>query len=205
MLKGIDPLLTPELLKVLAEMGHDDAIVLADANFTATSAGPRQAGDPAARHRHAAHRARRCCRCCRWTRPWPSRWPTCRSATRRSATARALQRRGAAAPGRSRLGRARAGRGSGTLRVLRSRAASAYAIVLTGELQPYGNFILQERRASAEPLRPLTPPAPRPAGAPALLRPRGSNQVGMRQFNERVVLQAMRLHGSAARAPSWRG
>ena len=39
MLKGIDPLLTPELLKVLAEMGHGDAIVVADANFTATTLG----------------------------------------------------------------------------------------------------------------------------------------------------------------------
>jgi len=37
MLKGIDPLLSPELLKVLAEMGHGDEIVLADANFTASS------------------------------------------------------------------------------------------------------------------------------------------------------------------------
>ncbi|MBQ0946105.1 RbsD or FucU transport [Ideonella sp. 4Y16] len=35
MLKGIDPLLTPELLKTLAEMGHGDEIVIADANFTA--------------------------------------------------------------------------------------------------------------------------------------------------------------------------
>ncbi len=35
MLKGIDPILTPELLKVMMEMGHDDTIVLADANFTA--------------------------------------------------------------------------------------------------------------------------------------------------------------------------
>lgn len=32
------------------------------------------------------------------------------------------------------------------------------------------------------------------------LRPRGSNHVGMRQFNERVVLQAIRLHGSLAKA-----
>ena len=39
MLKGIDPLLTPELLKVLAEMGHGDEIVVADANFTAASLG----------------------------------------------------------------------------------------------------------------------------------------------------------------------
>ena len=37
MLKGINPLLTPELLKLLMEMGHDDALVLADANFTAMS------------------------------------------------------------------------------------------------------------------------------------------------------------------------
>ena len=39
MLKGIDPLLTPDLLKVLAEMGHGDEIVVADANFTAASLG----------------------------------------------------------------------------------------------------------------------------------------------------------------------
>lgn len=39
MLKGIDPLLSPELLKLLCEMGHGDEIVLADANFTAESLG----------------------------------------------------------------------------------------------------------------------------------------------------------------------
>ena len=32
------------------------------------------------------------------------------------------------------------------------------------------------------------------------LRQRGSNQVGLRQFNERVVLQALRTHGSLAKA-----
>ncbi len=32
------------------------------------------------------------------------------------------------------------------------------------------------------------------------LKPRGSNHVGMRQFNERVVLQAIRLNGSLAKA-----
>lgn len=35
MLKGIHPSLSPELLKVLAEMGHGDEIVLADAHFPA--------------------------------------------------------------------------------------------------------------------------------------------------------------------------
>ncbi len=37
MLKGIDPLLPPELLKILAEMGHGDELIVADANFTAAS------------------------------------------------------------------------------------------------------------------------------------------------------------------------
>ena len=37
MLKGISPLLSPELLAVLAEMGHGDEIVLADANFPSAS------------------------------------------------------------------------------------------------------------------------------------------------------------------------
>lgn len=36
--------------------------------------------------------------------------------------------------------------------------------------------------------------------ARARLRPRGSNHVGMRQFNERVVLHAIRLHGSLPKA-----
>ncbi len=41
MLKNISPLLTPELLKMLAEMGHGDEIVIGDANFPATSMGQR--------------------------------------------------------------------------------------------------------------------------------------------------------------------
>lgn len=41
---------------------------------------------------------------------------------------------------------------------------------------------------------------PLPAEFRKLLRPRGSNQVGMRAFNERVVLQAIRLNGSLPKA-----
>ena len=33
MLKGISPVVSPELLKTLAEMGHGDEIVIADAHF----------------------------------------------------------------------------------------------------------------------------------------------------------------------------
>ena len=39
MLKGIDPVLSPELLAILCEMGHGDEIVVVDANFTAASLG----------------------------------------------------------------------------------------------------------------------------------------------------------------------
>ena len=37
MLKGIPNILSPELLKILMEMGHGDEIVLADGNFPAAS------------------------------------------------------------------------------------------------------------------------------------------------------------------------
>lgn len=39
MLKGIPKILSPELLKVLAEMGHSDRIVIADGNFPVESMG----------------------------------------------------------------------------------------------------------------------------------------------------------------------
>ena len=41
MLKGIPPIISPELLLVLMEMGHGDEIVLADGNFPAASMAQR--------------------------------------------------------------------------------------------------------------------------------------------------------------------
>lgn len=41
MLKGIPSILSPELMKVLMEMGHGDEIVLADGNFPAASTAER--------------------------------------------------------------------------------------------------------------------------------------------------------------------
>ncbi|MBL8671918.1 MAG: ribose ABC transporter [Alphaproteobacteria bacterium] len=41
MLKGIDPLLGPELLHVLASMGHGDEIAVVDANFPAAAVARR--------------------------------------------------------------------------------------------------------------------------------------------------------------------
>lgn len=39
MLKGISPLISPELLKTLCEMGHGDELVIADGNFPSHSIG----------------------------------------------------------------------------------------------------------------------------------------------------------------------
>lgn len=39
MLKGVDPLLSGDLLKILDDMGHGDQLALVDRNFPATSSG----------------------------------------------------------------------------------------------------------------------------------------------------------------------
>ncbi len=41
MLKGISKIISPELLKILCEMGHGDEIVIADGNFPAVTNGKR--------------------------------------------------------------------------------------------------------------------------------------------------------------------
>lgn len=41
MLKNIPPVISPELMKVLMEMGHGDEIVLADAHFPGETCNPR--------------------------------------------------------------------------------------------------------------------------------------------------------------------
>ena len=41
MLKGISPLISPDLIKILMEMGHGDELVIADGNFPAASVARR--------------------------------------------------------------------------------------------------------------------------------------------------------------------
>ncbi|MGE7859686.1 RbsD/FucU family protein [Bacillus mobilis] len=41
MLKGIPKIISPDLMKILLEMGHGDEIVLADGNFPAASCGAK--------------------------------------------------------------------------------------------------------------------------------------------------------------------
>ena len=141
MLKNIDPLLTPDLLKVLAEMGHDDAIVLAAANFTAMSLG---AGKPVLRLPGIGM--------ARAVQAVASVLPLAQDVPHPVAY---MQVGGTEVPYRSALQRetldvlAREGVASeqaeGVERfAFYERVKKAYAIVVTGERQPWGNFLLRK-------------------------------------------------------------
>ena len=141
MLKGIDPLLTPDLLKVLAEMGHDDALVLADANFTAMSLGQ---GKPVLRLPGVG--------VLRALQAVVSVLPLADDVPQPVAC---MQVCGTPPGYRSALQReaadllAQTGLRSDQLELVErfafyERVKAAYAIVVTGEAQPYGNFLLRK-------------------------------------------------------------
>ncbi len=150
MLKGINPLLTPELLKLMMEMGHDEALVLADANFTAMSIA---AGKPVIRLPGVSM--------LNAIEAVSSLFPLAADVTQPVAFMAvsgeadsyrsALQREVIALitpellPGQSVEAVERF--------VFYERARAAYAIVVTGELQPFGNFILR-KGVIGENLRP---------------------------------------------------
>jgi L-fucose mutarotase len=142
MLRGIPPLLTPDLLKVLADMGHGDEIVIADANFTAATLGrgkpvlqlpgvgvaavaeavlqllPLDAAvDQPVVYMQVSHQ--------------PDGW---QSALQRDVIGR-LATRGWAEPAQCQAIERFA---------FYDRVREAFAIVQTGELQPYANFIFKK-------------------------------------------------------------
>jgi L-fucose mutarotase len=127
MLKGINPLLTPELLKLLMEMGHDDSIVIADANFTAMTIA---AGKPVLRLPGTG-----IMQVCGTHRPYLSE----------------LQRDVLHSLAPDML----PGQNPEALErfAFYDRARAAYAVILTGEKQPFGNFILR-KGVIGENLRP---------------------------------------------------
>ena len=63
MLKGIDPILSPDLLRVLRAMGHGDEIAIVDGNYPAEDHGKRVV-------RLDGHGAPRM----RWPLPQPAPW-----------------------------------------------------------------------------------------------------------------------------------
>ena len=150
MLKGINPLLTPELLKLLMEMGHDDSVVIADANFTAMSIA---AGKPVLRLPGTGM--------VKAVQAINSLLPLAADVVHPVSF---MQVSGTHSPYLSELQR----------EVMKSlapdllpdqkaealerfafyeRARTAYAVILTGEQQPFGNFILRKGVIS-ERLRP---------------------------------------------------
>ncbi|QLI80942.1 RbsD or FucU transport [Chitinibacter fontanus] len=142
MLKGIDPLLTPDLLKVLAEMGHGDEIVIADANFTAASL----AADKPLLHLAGAGVARA-------VEAVLSLLPIDQDVAQPIAYMQvshqpegwrsALQRH--VIQSMAEQGHAQENQVAAVERfAFYDRVKQAYAIVLTSELQPYGNFILKK-------------------------------------------------------------
>jgi L-fucose mutarotase len=150
MLKGIDPVLTPELLKILMEMGHDDAIVLADANFTAVRYAE---GKPIIRLPGIGM--------ARAVQAVSSLLPLVADEVHpvgfMSVSAQpegyrsALQREVLAGLEPTFL----AGQSAEAIEryAFYERTRSAFAIVLTGELQPFGNFLLR-KGVIGENLRP---------------------------------------------------
>ncbi len=150
MLKGIPPLLTPELLKLMMEMGHDDALVLADANFTAMSLA---AGKPVVRLPGTG--MAQVVEAITTLLPLASDVPhpaafmavSGQPAGYRSALQREVCQLLSTQmlPNQSTEGVERY--------AFYERARAAYAIVLTGETQPFGNFILR-KGVIGENLRP---------------------------------------------------
>ncbi|QDL55167.1 RbsD/FucU family protein [Rhodoferax aquaticus] len=150
MLKGISPLLTPELLKLLMEMGHDDALVVADANFTAMSIA---AGKPVLRLPGTTLppvvQAITALMPLAEDVPHPAAFMHVSGAA--SDYASAVQREVMALlvphmlPSQSAEAVERF--------AFYDRARAAYAIVLTGEKQPFANFILR-KGVIGENLRP---------------------------------------------------
>lgn len=142
MLKGIDSALTPELLKVLCEMGHGDEVVVVDANFTAASLGR---GKPVIRMAGAdLHRA-----CQAVLSVFPLDQAVAQpvafmkvehtpdgyaSDVQQSVIALAGELAGAAPHQCAPVERF----------AFYDRVASAYAIVQTGEMAPYANFIFKK-------------------------------------------------------------
>ena len=150
MLKGIDPLLTPELLKIMMEMGHDEALVLADANFTAMGIA---AGKPVIRLPGTT--MLQVVQAVSALLPLATDVPhpvACMAVSHQPPDYRsALQREVIDFISPELLSNQSVE--SVERYVFYERSRAAHAIVLTGELQPFGNFILR-KGVIGETLRP---------------------------------------------------
>jgi L-fucose mutarotase len=154
-LKGIDPLLSPELLKILAEMGHGDELIVADANFTAASLA-REAGSAKPLIRMP------CTTVLRMTEAILSLLPLGTPQEQPVGFMKVCDSPEGYASGLQRDVQAML-RSKGLLSpehtefierfAFYERTRRAFAIVLTGDPQPYGNVLIK-KGVIGEPLRP---------------------------------------------------
>ncbi|MDM0064925.1 RbsD/FucU domain-containing protein [Variovorax sp. J31P207] len=142
MLKNIDPLLSPDLLKVLGEMGHGDEIVLADANFTAESLGH---GKPIVRLPGVGMREA----CAAVLSVLPLDAAVAQPVAYMQVSGKPEGYRSALQ--RDVIDRMQASGDAGDAQceamerfVFYERVSRAYAIVQTGEMQPFANFLLKK-------------------------------------------------------------
>jgi len=137
MLKGISPLLSPELIKVLAEMGHGDEIVLADAHFPGHSCHARVLRADGLKIADLLRAIIPIFELDAYAPPLLMMAAVPGDTLDpevETAYIRALQTGGAQVPGITRLERF----------AFYERTRQAYAVVMTGELAKYGNIILKK-------------------------------------------------------------
>jgi L-fucose mutarotase len=137
MLKGIDPLLGPNLLAILRGMGHGDEIVLADANFPASDLARRL-------ERADGIDAVRMLRAIASVLPLDDFVP--KAAFRMAVVDRPDEQPEITHEFEKVLAEAGYRNGIAALerQAFYDRAKTAYAVVATGELRLYGNLILKK-------------------------------------------------------------
>jgi L-fucose mutarotase len=137
MLKGISPYLNPGLLKTLYEMGHGDEIVLADAHFPGHTLGRRLLRADGLTITQMLDAILPLFELDRLTDPLTMMQPDAGDSLDPMVEAdflRVVQRYAPAAPAPVYIAR----------QAFYDRARSSYAVLMTGELRPYGNLILKK-------------------------------------------------------------
>ncbi|MCQ8241295.1 RbsD/FucU family protein [Rhizosaccharibacter radicis] len=134
MLRGIDPLLTPDLLHSLAAMGHGDRVAIVDANFPSHARGRRV-------HHLPGLGAAPVLRAVLTVLPLDSFVPN------PAATMRPVDRPDEVPPAVADLIAALAAEGHAVPETVErfdfyEMVQGAFAVVQTGELRPYGNVVL---------------------------------------------------------------
>jgi len=136
MLKGVPPLLVPDLLHVLAAMGHGDEIAIVDANFPAVSVGRRVIEVRGARSAEVLDAVL-------------ALFPVDTVAVPAALTMEVIGDPAAVPEPVAEFAAAMSDHGLGDCEIgqlertaFYARARNAFAVVRTGEMRPYGNILL---------------------------------------------------------------